>query len=303
MIGIAQITLGMGSDAAWSSYKIGDPVEVKVGGSSTKIFVGVITEFRFVWRHGVRTFSIVAMDPLCKLAASRQTKTWENVKDSDVASSVISEGGCTAGVVDSTNDTNKWVFLRNESYLFFLKRLAAKNGFVLLANEGKVDFKKASFSDNPVEVTRDDVVLLDFNWATQVVPPDLTVYGWDYVAKEKVEGTGSSGDITTIGGGKNAVSETGTIWQKSSYVSDVMVSSQTGAKDMAVGEINRHARNAVRGRAIVQGNGSLHAGVKVTFSEMGTGLNPEAYVLSSRHTVDENGFVTEIHFCSNTFPV
>ncbi len=73
---------------------------------------------------------------------------------------------------------------------------------------------------------------------------------------------------------------------------------------MAEAELNRLARGFMKGRAVVQGRGDLHAGKKIKFSDMADGFTPEAFIVSSRHTNSPTeGYVTEVHFVSNTFPV
>jgi phage protein D len=302
IIGMAEIKFSAASSDTWSTHKIGNDVEAVGGGDSKPAFKGYITEIRSAYAKGQRTFSVVAMDPLCKLAASRVTKVYEEVTDSDIVSTVLGRAGVTAGTVDSTSGQSKYVIQRNESDLFFLKRLAARNGYLLMAKEGKVDFKKVQYTDTPTKIKNDNIIFLEWAWSTAQVPKDITVIGWDYLTKEKVEGTAAAGDLEPIGGGADAVAETGKIWQDKSYVSDVMVATQTGAKDMAVSEINRLARTALRGRAVVQGNTALRAGTRVKFEGGGAELNPEGYIISSRHTFDEAGYLTEIHFVGNTKP-
>lgn len=305
MIGVAYIIFGKGTTNTLGSLAIGSDLELEVGaieGTPYK-FKGFVTEVKFTFRQGVKSYTVVAMDPLVKLAASRYTLVYEDQKDSDVASTVIGRGGCTAGTIDDTGGPVDYTLQRNESDLYFLKRLAARNGYLLLANEDKIDFKKVQFTDTPVDIPVEALEHLEWSWSTINVPKELTVYGWDYVTKVKVEGTATSGEIVKIGGGPDAVSETGPIWQANSYVSDVVVTSQTSAKAAAEAELNRLARTALRGRAIVQGRGDLHAGKRVKFSgENFDGETCEAFIISSRHMVDEGGFKTEIHFCGNTKP-
>ncbi len=303
MVGIAEIKFSANSSVSWTSNPIGGDIEVAVGGDAAAIFKGYITELRGAYAKGERTFTVVAMDPLCKLAASRVTQVYEEVKDSDVVSTVLGRAGVTKGTVDSTAGISKYVIQRNESDLFFLKRLAARNGFLLMAKEGKVEFKKVQYSGSPTEIKAAEIIHLEWAWSTAQVPKDVTVIGWDYVTKAMVEGTSAAGDLDKIGTGADAVAETGPIWQGKSYVSDVLVSTQAGAKEMATSEINRAARTALRGRAVVQGNGALRSGTRVKFSGHATGLNPEGYVVASRHMVEEGGFTTEIHFVGNTKPV
>jgi phage protein D len=243
------------------------------------------------------------------MASSRATKVYgedpytsPSITDSDIVTAVIGEAGCTAGQVDATDTQHKYVFQRNESHYNFCKRLASRNGYLLRANEGKIDFVKAQF-DGGTELTPEHLMALDYTLSPHQVPNNLTVYGWDYVAKEKVEGTAAAGDIIKLGGGEDVVGKNGGIWAGDSYISDVLVTSQGGAKAMAVGELNRLARRFVRGRAVVQGDGALTAGTIVTFTGLSPKFNPEVLVVSARHIVEPTrGSTTEIQFCGNTWP-
>lgn len=301
LIGVARVSLGL-ECADWASIKIGDEVTIKVGGSSRKMFVGQVTGFRHSWQAGKQTLTVIAMDPLVLMSASRRTQIFEEQKDSDVVSAVISASGASAGTVDSTSETHVYIFQRNESDLNFAKRMAARNGYLLMANEGKVDFTKAQFSDSPVEINPGTLLALDWESSDVQVPPELTVIGWDYLTKETVEATASSGAIETIGGGSNAVSEAKT-WAETSYVTDLHVTTQAGATAVAEGELNRLARNFLRGRAQVEGTDQIYAGKLVSFVEQRTGFNPTGFVVSTRHIIEPNkGYTTEIFFCSNTHP-
>lgn len=301
MIGVAQATIGF-VNQNWKAYTQGAAFEVAMSGSAKPLFKGHVTEVRYSYAKSRRELTVVALDPQVKLMASRTTKVYEKMKDSDIASAVISRAGCTAGTVDATTAKNEYTFQRNEPDLFFLKRLAARNNYLLTATEGKVNFQAVQFSGAPVSIAQGELIRLEWGASTMSLPPDVTVYGWDYVTKKMVKGKAASGDVKLIGGGKNAASETGQIWQKTSYISDVLVSSDAGALEMAKAEYNRLARGFLKGVAVVSGNAAIRAGVRVKFNDHGEGWNAEGYVVSSRHTVDEQGFLTEFHFIGNTQP-
>jgi phage protein D len=226
---------------------------------------------------------------------------YEDMTDADVFKKVVGRAGLTVGKVDATSETYPYIFQRNESDLNFLKRLASRNGYQVVANEGKLDFLKPAFGGDVVTIPAGKLTSLDYEFADQSIPTELTVVGWDYLTKKKVEGKASSGDVQTIGGGSNSVSKTGQIWQAPAFISDVQVSTQSAAKAMAEGELNRLARNFMRGRATVNGTGEVRAGQTVKFEGQRKNFNPEAYVLSVRHTIESTGLhVTQIIFCSNT---
>jgi phage protein D len=306
MIGVAELTIsgqgdGTSSNTSWNQIEIGGDVSIKLGGSSEELFKGTITSMRHGFQQGRDTLTIMCMDPMHKLAASRETKTYEEMTDSDIANQVISDAGCEVGTVDATTETRKYVLQRNESHYQFLRRLAARNGYLLMANKGKIDFIKPQYSGSGPEIDKSKLVMLDYTFSPRALPSEVKVIGWDYVKKEMVEGTATAGDIDTIGGGPNAVD--GKIWSGQAAVSDVWVNSQDGAKELAKAELNRLARSFMRGRAIVQGNAELRANTLCSFPGHQSNFRAAVYILSSRHRVFVgSGFTTEIVFCSNTYP-
>lgn len=303
MIGVAQATVGFIESGSWKSFTQGADMEVSMAGTAKLLFKGHIMELRYSYAKSKREVTIIGMDPQVKLMASRTTKVYEKMKDSDIASAVFSRGGVTAGTVDGTSSKNDYTFQRNEPDLYFIKRLAARNNYLVTSTDGKVNFQSVQFSGSPIEIGRDEIIRLEWGVSTMNLPPDVTVLGWDYVKKEQVKGTATSGDVTLIGGGPNGSSDTGQVWQKTSYISDVLIASNSGALEMAKAEYNRLARGFLRGSAVIQGNANIRAGVRVKFSGHTDKFNAEGYVVSSRHTIDEQGYITEFQFVGNTKPV
>ncbi|MBW1878586.1 MAG: phage tail protein [Deltaproteobacteria bacterium] len=301
MMGVARASFNT-SGFDWSSVNLGDGVQVGFGGTSDMTFGGYVTGIRhFKLLDGNEFVELIAMDPLCKLGASRHTRIWEEQTDDAIANDVLGQASVEIGTVDSTSTTHKYVIQRNESDLTFLRRLAARNGYLLLGNyEGKVDFMKPQYSAGPIELTTDKLMAFEYTVSPAEVPPDVTVYGWDYVAKEKVEGTASS--IDTIGGGASALDAAGIIWQETCYISDVHVNDADAATAMAESELNRMARSYVRGRGVTDGTGEIRAGVKLKFSGFATGFNPEVFVVASKHKIQSGMYVTEFYFEGNTKP-
>lgn len=301
MIGMCEITFQVADDhAKWSDMQVGSDVEILIGGDSRKVFMGAISGLRHAFQKGKNTLTVIAMDPLQKLQGTRETLVYEQQKHSDIASTVIARARATVGIVDATTRTFPYVLQRNESDLAFLRRLAAENGYLLMANEGKIDFKKPQFG-GATEIPKDQVISMDYAMSPREIPKQITTYGWDYMAKAPVVGTATASDVQTIGGGANAVD--GSLFPGDAVISDVWVDSQDSAKELAKAQLNRDARNFLKGRATIQGNGAMHAGAMIKFSGHPTGFNAEAFVVSSRHRIYvRGGFTSELSFCSNTYP-
>ena len=174
MIGMCEITFSVGDEnASWSSMEVGSDVEIKLGGDTRPVFVGSISGLRHAYQKGKNTLTVMAMDPLMKLSSTRTTKVYEEMKHSDIASEVISRAGATPGTIDATDKVHPYTLQRNESDLRFLRRLAAENHMILMANEGKVDFKKPQTSGGATEIGKDKVISMDYSFSPRDVPkPD-----------------------------------------------------------------------------------------------------------------------------------
>lgn len=302
-IGAAQITFA--GDFSPSSVALGATVKVTVGGSADNAFNGIVTGIRYRHQSGHETVTYEAMDPLVKLAASRETRVWggevgDEIVDSDLVGEIISEAGLDAGEVEDTPGSRAYVFQRNESDLAFIKRLAARNGYLVYAEDGEINFKKPQYSDDPVDVHTADAVSLDFTRSDTDIPAAVEVVGWDYIEKETVVGVAAVGSIETIGSGSppGAV-----IFDGDSYVGDVFVNSESGAQAMADAEMNRLARSYVRGLCTVPGNGNLKPMGKVKFTGKYANFKPTGLVVGVRHVFEGlSGLQTTFWFVGNTEP-
>lgn len=303
MMGMAQITLSNDAQGKlpWKDIAVGDDVEASFGGGDKLAFKGIVTGLRHFWQAGTSTVTVTALDPTSKLAASRHTQTFEEMTDSEIFEKVVGDAGLEVGKVDATNGKSDHVAQRNESDLNFVKRLASRNGYQVMAEEGKINFTKPSFQDDTIKIPAGKLTAMDYEFTDQTIPEELTVIGWDPVTKAKVEGTATKADIQKMGSGEGAVDKTGPVWSGKSYITDVQVTSQEAAKLMAVGELNRLARGYMKGRATVDGTGELRAGCTVKFTDQHHGMAAEGYIISVRHTIEAGGLHnSQIIFCGNT---
>ena len=132
------------------------------GGDTFKVFKGTVSGLRHGYQQGRDTLTVLAMDPQGKLAASRETKIYEEMTDSDIATQVL---GTDEGQVDATSEKRPYTLQRNESNLEFVRRLAARNDFLVRAKEGKIDFVKAQYSNPPMEIQKDKLISLDYSFS------------------------------------------------------------------------------------------------------------------------------------------
>ena len=287
----------------WSAFKVGSEVEVEVGGSSKKVFVGKVSGMRHTWKNGKDQLTLVCFDPTSHMAGSRKTRYWEDKTDSDVAKEVIEESG-PLGKFDATETKREYILQRNESDYNFVKRLASRNGMLLKAFEGKIDFCKPEFPGNAREIKFFEMRDFDCERAIAEIPPELHVLGWNWKDKKQTKGTAGPGDIIPIGSGQNAVEYAAQqVWKENSWVVDTFAETDEMALEQAKADLNRIARGFIRGSAIMQGDGEIFCGQKVKFPKLADGHKAEVVVISASHDLFEGGgAMTRFHFVGNTKP-
>ncbi len=285
-------------------FNIGDAVEAKVGDGNVVLFKGAITALEPAFTmEGGASLTIRALDAIHILGRGRKTRYWEDVKDSDIVDEVGAE--CKVDTdIEATTESMSYVLQRNESNIAFLKRLAARNNYVLRVDEGVLTFKANQYSGEENTVTLGGnmrSLRISFNTTSQV--SDVVVRGWDISSKEEVVGEASYADITQIGEGDiGSMVADAMFGQSIAYITDVPVSSQTQANDIALAEMERLARQFARGTGTVHGNDLVRAGSVVDLQGINAPFNGKYYVLASRHIISpRTGYTTEFTICSNSF--
>ncbi len=289
-------------DQAKWDFKIGDPVECKMGKGEDALFKGELVSIEPGYQiEGHSTMTLRALDKTHRLGRGRKTRNWEDKKDSDVASEVGAECGLSV-TVDPTSEVHGYILQRNESNIAFIKRLAARNNYLCRVVGDKLEFKKASFQGaaTPVEMGK-SLRSMRMHYNSSDMVQKVIVRGWDVKAKKEIVGQASASDVTAIGGGDVGATLAGKFGDSTAYITDVPISSQGQADSVAKSEMERIARQFCKGSSTVQGDDSIRAGSVVEFKGLPKGQNGKYYVISTRHVINHrSGYTTEINFCSNT---
>ena len=300
MASVCSVTVSTAENQPTQSYKIGDKVSVKIQ-QSEELFSGELIAIDYAFQgQGSSSLILKCLDHSHRLARGRQTRFWNDMKDSDIANEVGSE--CQLSVdMDSTTEVHKYTLQRNESNLAFLKRLAARNNFQLRVEPGKLLFKKAAGAYNYRISTETGLISMNCSYNSADMVQQVVVRGWDIYTKKEIVGVASAGDVQNIGSGEGGPQLAGVFGEQTAYITDVPVSTQEQADMLAKAEMERLARRFGRGKAVIVGNGSLRAGSTVTMDGFGQGINGDHYVVSTRHIIrPQVGYRTEVAFCSNT---
>ncbi len=301
MVDMLIARIGQAEGQPQFEWEIAQEVECAIGNESEPFFKGEVTAIEFIYAvDGTTVVEIRALDRTHRLGRGRKSRIWENETDSSVVQEVAAECGLSVEA-DDTGEVRDYIIQRNESNVAFLKRLAARNNYVLKVEDDKVIFRKASFTD-PGQTIRMGENLrnlrVQFNSAELV--QEVVVRGWDIFNKQEVVGTATSADVESVGGATLGIDIAAAFGTSTGYVTDVPVGTQGLADQVAKAELNRIARRFARGMGQVTGNPAIRAGTMITLEGLQDMVNQPYYVLSSRHAISAaTGYVTEFTFCSN----
>jgi phage protein D len=238
------------------------------------------------------TMTIRGYDKTHRLYFGRTTKTYLNIKDSDLASQVASAAGLTVEA-DATSITYPQVFQYNQTGMEFLKARAERIGYQVYGLDGKLYFKK---SDN-FPSSMGDLVFLDNlmsfepRWTLSHQASETDVKGWDPVQKTAISSTTSSPGSAVNQGGmeKTAGSYLSSAIAAEKYVIvDRPVTSQADAQGIGDGIGNTISREFVQAEGVCVGAPELKAGVTVNIDNVGTRFSGMYFITSATHIYNAN---------------
>jgi phage protein D/phage baseplate assembly protein gpV len=297
ILGKAQLEIGKAIEISATSQS-DDAESVLIKGEVTSIEADYDT-------LGARAI-VRGYDKSHRLTAGRKTKTYENVKLSDVAQQIASDAGLSTDV-DETDGTVPHVFQVNQSDMDFLYSLAARAGFDCRVDGDTLLFKKPIESaDAPDEGEPSDAGGTTLVWGVNLVEfrarmsavaqvSEVQLRGWDPKAKEAVIGKGtpsasnadldlSPSDLADKVGGQTMV------------VVDHPVSNQADADVLATVRANQVGSAAFEATAVAIGDPKLKAGTPVSVSGVDPALSGKWVVSGSRHEFTNGVYHTALEF-------
>jgi phage protein D len=267
----------------------GTPVSIYMGYGEKieKLFTGEINGLEPNFNTEEASFLIVrGYDRAHKLMRRRKTKSYLQMKDSDIAGKIASEAGLRPEVED-TKIRLEYVLQHNQTDFEFLRDRAARIGFEVFVSDNKLYFRQPNIKSSPTLTLRRERELLEFypRSTTLNQVEEVKVQGWDFKSKEAVTESSKPGDVLgNMGSNKGpqvtqkAFSGALTIGVRSP------VFSQEEAKALAAGMMNDTALTYVTGEGLCIGTMELRPGKVIKIEDLGTRFSGSYYVTSTEHS-------------------
>ncbi len=244
-------------------------------------------------------------DALHRLQHGRQTQTYLNAKDSDIAQAVAGRAGLEVGPITETTEVHPWVPQANQSDWEFLTDRARQIGFELSVDDGALQFRKPTpASDAPEDGDYDSSNPLQLVFGQNLLQfrPRITaaeqvgsveVHGWDPVQAAALNKPADPA-TTSVTLGSLKPDEIAAGFNPPAYV---LIGGQVATEaglDAASAAVSEQLASAfVEAEGTARGHPGLKAGVAVSVSAVADQFAGKYSLSQTRHVFDEDGYRTE----------
>lgn len=271
-------------------YAVGSPVEIEMGYAEERkpVMTGEITGLELESRAGEEQLTVRGHDRGHRLLRGQKTRSFTQVKDSDIARQVAREAGLSAEVED-TGETLEYVLQHNQTDWELLRQRAWNLGFEVRVQDKTLLFRRhRNNGKEALTLLREGSGLLEFRprLSTVGLVGQVVVQGWNPKDKETITGRASSRDQKTRMGGDRSGLEIADAEFGSAVgtIVDRPVLSQAEADQIARGRLEEMALAYITGDGLAIGRTDLEAGTVVRINGFGTVFSGLYYLASVRHT-------------------
>ena len=278
---------------------IGKEVEISARGESgrAKLMAGEITACETNFKHGAGATMVVrGYDKSHRLNRGRQTKSFVQVTDSDIATRIARELGLKVKA-DSTPEVHEYVLQDNQTNLEFLESRAKRIGFRVLVKGNTLYFKRIPEGGTAVPVLEWGVNLSELNvrLTTSKQASEVEVRAWDPQAKREIVGRANRAqDMPEIGerrqGGQVAGAAFSTAGKE--IVVNRVVGTQAEADALAQSLCEEMGGDFIQAEGVCGGDPGVCAGAMVELKGLSNRFQGRYRITHALHHYDAKGYAT-----------
>jgi phage protein D len=292
-------------DIGNGSLNEGTEVEVKMGfvDDQKSLIVGEVTGLEPEFSPDqAPTMTVYGYDRLHRFRRGRKTRTFTQMKDSQIAEQIARELNLRAQVED-TQIVHEYVLQANKTDIDFLLGRARLIRYEVVFEANTLNFRKAANDQNKVIELKYGLTLKSFypRLSTMQQVSEVIVQGWDPKTKQPIVGRARQGDENRKMSGGNlgvAIAEQA-FFNTTRAFTDIPVFTDGEANQIAKGKFNDMAIAFVAGEGEAIGNTDICAGCVVELTGLGQRFSGPYYVTSSKHVVDQRGYTTKFTVTRN----
>jgi uncharacterized protein involved in type VI secretion and phage assembly len=234
-----------------------------------------------------------------RLHRGRHNRSFQNMTDTDIVKKIATENKIKVDSADieSSGAPHEYVFQENQSNMEFLRERAARIGFELFVQDGKMYFRKPKKHQLIELKWRKELTSFQVRVSSAEQVENVEVRGWDYKHKRSIVSTCGKQNILTKTehgqGQKTSSAFQGRPNSPKMIVVDQPVTTIKEAETMAQALFHELSDEYVQADGHAQGNPQLRPGRVIKLKDLNK-YSGEYYVTETRHIYSERVYGT--HF-------
>jgi len=257
---------------------------------------------------GTPTIHIEGHSRMHWLHRSKNTRTFQQMSDKQIAEKIAQEAGLSAQAEDPGVQYD-YVIQANQTDLEFLRDRARKIHYEVLVDNKTLIFRKSNEVGSKIYTFvwghtqagfggADTLPLKSFSTTMNTIKPPskVEVRGYDPKNKKEFVGRAGNGDeTTTMAGSKVGAQVTASAFHKPRQIVQVTVpvASQAEADQHAKALFNNMGLEFITGNASTIGVPDIRSGSVVELQGLGPRFSGEYYIDKATHTIGGNGYQTD----------
>lgn len=278
------------------NFKLGDTVKVFMGfDSAVEMMTGEITSLDYTFGDSSNV-EIRGYNRLHRLRFGTMRRSFKDVKDSDIASTIASDVSLSPDVED-TGTIHPYIFQNNQTNYEFLIERANRIGHEILVEDKTLIFRKSQEDKSPEITLQHKIDLQSFSVQIRTLTEGskIEVRGWNVKDKEEITSTASKGSETSKMTGKESgyeMSEKAFTASEVAIVDGSIVDSKD-AENIAKAQYNMFLKEFLTGEGVCGGNPKIRAGKTIEIKGLGDRLNGAYYIVSTVHSIGQGEYTTK----------
>ncbi len=275
-----------------ANFAEGSPVEIQMGYLDSELetmIIGEITGLEPAFNSDDPfSLTVRGFDRRHRLLRGRKTRSFTEMKDSDIAKQIAGDAGLTGKVIDSKVKLD-YVLQHNQTDMEFLQERARRIAYEIIVEDKTLHFRPQQIAKPEVLTLslEEDIVEFYPRSSTMAQVGQVTVRGWDPKTKEAIVAQAAAGKETSTMGGASSGPKTADKAFGASISSSVNwpMFNQAEADQSALGWFNDMALAYVSGEGLCLGRTDLCAGTVIKIEGLGERFSGSYYVVSARHSI------------------
>jgi uncharacterized protein involved in type VI secretion and phage assembly len=286
-----------GDEVQSKTPKIGDPVEISLGGveasSPTAVFTGEVVACEYEFSSKAAMICLRAYDKSHRMHRNRRSATYQDMTLSDVVQKVAAANGLTVGKLDSTATVHPHLQQSMESDLDFVQRLAAMENQEFGVAEGKVFLRKRANGGGKVPTCawRENAISFKPRVTAAQQHDKVKVQSYDPVQKKSILGEATApGGIPEIA--RTVREQSAAFGASELLVADKIATTQAEATTLAQSLMDKLASGSFEAEGIMQGDPAVTAGGTLKLKGFGKQFDGDHQLSSVTHVYGHGDFRT-----------